>query len=98
MMPAAVAEWVDEETRRRKQRLCGVVDEAKTALTDGGIRASVDVFATDDLRGDVLSYARRHNVDAIVIGARDLGVVQRALLGSLSTFLLQHAAVPVIVC
>lgn len=47
-------------------------------------------------------YAQTHNADAVIVGSRGLGSTARSLLGlvglgSVSDYLVRHAAVPVVV-
>ncbi|MBW9141962.1 MAG: universal stress protein [Candidatus Aramenus sp.] len=60
----------------------------------------VDVI-TDVIEGDpatsVLDYAEKNNVDLIVVGSRGLSRFKKAFLGSVSTAILNHAKVPVMV-
>ena len=44
-----------------------------------------------DPRQMIIEEARGRNVDAIFVGARGLGRVERLLLGSVSTYILTHA-------
>lgn len=41
--------------------------------------------------------AREQQIDAIVMGSRGIGIIRRTLLGSVSDYVLHHAALPVIV-
>lgn len=50
-----------------------------------------------DVRQCVLEACEQHSVDAVVVGTRGHGVLKRALLGSLSSYLAHHATVPVII-
>ncbi|EWG07117.1 MAG: Universal stress protein UspA-related nucleotide-binding protein [Candidatus Aramenus sulfurataquae] len=60
----------------------------------------VDVI-TEVIEGDpatsVLDYAEKNNVDLIVVGSRGLSRFKRVFLGSVSTAILKHAKVPVMV-
>jgi nucleotide-binding universal stress UspA family protein len=60
----------------------------------------VDVI-TDVIEGDpatsVLDYAEKNNVDLILVGSRGLSRFKKAFLGSVSTAILNHAKVPVMV-
>lgn len=60
----------------------------------------VDVI-TDVIEGDpatsVLDYAEKNNVDLIVVGSRGLSRFKKVFLGSVSTAILNHAKVPVMV-
>lgn len=53
------------------------------------------VIGTGDPAPTLLDLARRHGCDAIIMGARGLGVMRSALLGSVSQRVVLEAAVPV---
>ncbi|KAJ3368830.1 hypothetical protein GGF31_006118 [Allomyces arbusculus] len=50
-----------------------------------------------DARADILRKARDVHADAIVVGSRGLGMLKRAVLGSVSDYLSHHAPCPVLV-
>lgn len=55
------------------------------------------VVDSTDLRDVVLEFAAKNGCDTIVVGSRGNGVIKRALLGSLSTFLVHESPIPVVV-
>jgi len=51
----------------------------------------------DDVREGIISFAQKQSIETIVIGTRGLGTIKRLLLGSVSTYVVQHAPCPVLV-
>ena len=80
-----------EEAERRRQTL-----EARDALARHGIEASV-TERHGDAAAAILAEADAEGVDLIVLGTRGLGTVERWLVGSVSTKVVQHARCSVLV-
>jgi nucleotide-binding universal stress UspA family protein len=58
---------------------------------------SVQVVQTTDVRKALLDVAREQRIGTIVVGSRGRSPLKRMLLGSLASFLVAHAPVPVLV-
>jgi nucleotide-binding universal stress UspA family protein len=76
-------------------------DEAHRALRDAVRRLPDDISATTLFRQgkpgpEIVAETRTGRYDAVVLGARGVGRIG-ALLGSVSQYVLHHAAIPVIV-
>lgn len=54
-------------------------------------------FAVGSPRRDILALAEAVHADAIVMGSRGLGSLKGMLLGSVSSYILQHAKIPVLI-
>ena len=70
------------------------------AVINGEPPALQLVFAgRHTLMGDekIMEAASKHHADLIVMGAKGLGAIDRFLLGSVSTRVVQHAHCPVLV-
>eukprot|EP01098_Paradermamoeba_levis_P007095 TRINITY_DN294_c0_g1_i1.p1 TRINITY_DN294_c0_g1~~TRINITY_DN294_c0_g1_i1.p1 ORF type:complete len:155 (-),score=44.73 TRINITY_DN294_c0_g1_i1:126-590(-) len=52
---------------------------------------------TTDVRENILASAKEYDVEVIVMGSRGLGMIKSLLLGSVSTYVLQHATCSVMV-
>ena len=72
------------------------LEPAEALLTVAGVSWEREIGSGDP--GHVLAeMIERHDVDAVVMGARGLGASTSALAGSVSHWLLQHSPVPVTV-
>lgn len=92
-MPPNDAALVDEQIREyAEQHLV----EAKARLTASGLPVETSFVAgrTADV---ILSLAEETEADVIVVGSRGHGALERMLLGSVSSEVVDHAHVPVLV-
>jgi len=90
----------DAERKSRFEAAAAIVDEcAKVLHFEGFPEAKIDKLIKEsaDVRETVLDVANETKADMIVVGSRGLGDVQRMLLGSVSSYLVHHAHVPVLV-
>lgn len=69
------------------------LEAAQALLRSAGVEFESEVTAGDPGHM-VLDAAERHGCDAIVMGARGVGHLKGALIGSVSHWVLHHAAVP----
>jgi nucleotide-binding universal stress UspA family protein len=81
------------------ERMSGAVGaralaEAETLLAKAGMAFTREI-GSGEVAPTLLEIAERHGCAQIVMGARGLGAVRSALLGSVSQALLQQARVPV---
>jgi nucleotide-binding universal stress UspA family protein len=83
----SVIQEADEQTRHR---LAKVAEESESALRRAGLVVTSAVVDGDP-REIILFEAERLKADAIFVGARGLGRVERLLLGSVSNFVVTHA-------
>ena len=79
-----------EADARHRVRLNGVVENAKRVLETAGLNVNAKVMEGNP-RSTILSEAKSWNAETIFIGARGLGVLDRLLLGSVSTAIVTHA-------
>ncbi|WP_240416433.1 universal stress protein [Paenibacillus periandrae] len=77
----AANELVDEAKLRISN-----LDKASATLLDGGAPARV-----------ILDYAEANHADLIIVGSRGFGTFKEILLGSVSSEILHHAKIPVLV-
>jgi nucleotide-binding universal stress UspA family protein len=82
-----VIRHVDEQERDRLRNIAG---RSADLLQRAGLTVSTDIVDGDP-REVILQEAERLNADAIFVGARGMGRMERLLLGSVSTYLVTHA-------
>lgn len=90
MIPAPVRLEMEEMDEAER-----VLDEAEQYITD--IPYASAVLLNGDPAHMLLEYAAEHAADLIVIGSRGLGTIGELFLGSVSHYVVQHAAIPVLV-
>jgi nucleotide-binding universal stress UspA family protein len=83
----SVIRQVDERERDRLRNSAG---HSADLLQRAGLAVTTDVVDGDP-REVILHEAESSNADAVFVGARGLGRMERLLLGSVSTYLVTHA-------
>ena len=75
------------------------VTSAVESLNAAGVRAHGEVRDTvfGHAAREIIEDARQHQADVIVMGSRGLGRIKRALLGSVSDYVLRSAPCPVVI-
>jgi nucleotide-binding universal stress UspA family protein len=77
-----------------------IVDAVEKQLLDAGFgedRIMKEVKETGDLRHGILHEAEVAGAEMIVVGSRGLGMIKRAVLGSVSSHVVHNSPVPVLV-
>jgi nucleotide-binding universal stress UspA family protein len=82
----ALSRWIDEE----KQRLGEAVEKAARWLKGAGLTVN-KIFAAEDAREILVGEAEKWEADCVFVGAQGMGAIERALLGSVSTYVVTHA-------
>lgn len=83
---------------RSRQALAEVVFDAAKAEVPAALRQRITVMTgTQPPRSGVLLAAEECRADCIAVGARGMGPIERLLLGSVSTSVVNEAKVPVLV-
>ncbi|RUS89608.1 hypothetical protein EGW08_002626 [Elysia chlorotica] len=85
---------VDQQEEAEVDR---IVCQIKGRLTQAGVRGKL-LRLTGDPGPAIVHAGAEHSVTCIVTGSRGLGTVKRALIGSVSDYILHHAHCPVMVC
>lgn len=79
-----------------EQQARGLVDQTVTSLSESGIKAN-GLLSHQDPREAILEAASSQGCDLIVIGSHHRGALRRLILGSISTYTLHHAPIPVLI-
>lgn len=74
------------------------IKEKQSGDVDKKINIQTEVLVgTKSIANEILVYAENNNVDLIVIGTKGRSALKKALLGSVASSVLTHAACPVMV-
>ena len=85
-----------DDRRRLHEHAGRIVSEAQGTLVGCGADVETQV-AEGDPREEIVRMAEEWSADLVVLGARGLGPLSRALLGSVSTAVVRHAPCAVLV-
>ena len=75
----------------------GLVDAAVAQARSAGVTNVTGVCEEGTVVEEILAQVAAHGSDLLVVGSRGLSAARRLLLGSVSTALVTHAPVPVLV-
>jgi nucleotide-binding universal stress UspA family protein len=89
------APWIKSE-QKVKDTARRLVDQAVQQLIKAGFTAE-PVCKVGDPAEEIMNVASNRTADLIVMGAKGLGTIDRILLGSVSTRVVQYASCPVLV-
>ncbi|XP_061179314.1 uncharacterized protein LOC133187933 [Saccostrea echinata] len=89
-----VGEAIDKERSRHKE----VMKNFSKMLANAKILGEVNAIDAKSPGEGIVSAAKEIHASFIVTGTRGLSKVKRTLMGSVSDYILRHAAVPVIIC
>ena len=74
-----------------------LMDAAKTKAARHGIQLTYKIIKGADPGYDIVQYSKKHKNDLIIIGARGLGGIKEAFLGSVSNYVLHKSKIPVMI-
>ena len=83
----------EEAEREAEERLARKVRLATRGLMNA---VHTEVLNETNIGVQIVAYAAGHNIDLVIMGSRGLGGL-RGILGSVSSFVLKEAQVPVLV-
>ncbi|KAK3768957.1 hypothetical protein RRG08_060393 [Elysia crispata] len=83
--------------QQEEEEVDRIVTQIKGRLTQAGVRGKL-LRLTGEPGPAIVHAGVDHSVTCIVTGSRGLGTVKRALIGSVSDYILHHAHCPVMVC
>jgi nucleotide-binding universal stress UspA family protein len=89
------APWIKSE-KKVKDVARRLVDQSAQQLTKAGFTAE-PVCKIGNPAEEIIKVAAKRRADMIVMGAKGLGAIDRILLGSVSTQVMQYANCPVLV-
>eukprot|EP00056_Hartaetosiga_gracilis_P019190 m.13331 g.13331 ORF g.13331 m.13331 type:complete len:191 (+) comp7502_c0_seq2:64-636(+) len=87
----------EEQANWRKQQAHILEEDMKVVQQLNDTVHFKAVLVSGDARDELIPYAERNNASSIVIGNRGRGAIKRALLGSVSTHIIHHSTIPVVV-
>ena len=94
VQPEEWQEKITDDVNNSKE----VVDKFKARCEKEGIPCSVHVEASEYGTGQMIcDLAKKERASGIVMGSRGLNLVSRALVGSVSSYVLNHSNVPVVI-
>ena len=91
VFPLKVEEY-DKAIRKRAEEL---LTEVQQVIEKQGIKTSIEVIGNKSVAKGIIDYARESGVDVIVIGTKGLTGVQKFLMGSVASAVIDHAHCPV---
>jgi len=74
-----------------------LMDAAKTKAGRHGIQLNYKIIKGADPGYDIIQYSKKHKNDLIVIGARGMGGLKEAFLGSVSNYVVHKSKIPVMI-
>ena len=74
-----------------------LMDAAKTKAARHGVQLTYKIIKGADPGYDIIQYSKNHRNDLIIIGARGLGGIKEAFLGSVSNYVLHKSKIPVLI-
>lgn len=92
-VPEGMRQAFEEAQREAEERLARKVRLATRGLMNA---VRTEVLNETNIGVQIVAYAAGHNIDLVVMGSRGLGGL-RGILGSVSSFVLKEAQVPVLV-
>lgn len=74
-----------------------LMESAKTKAARHGVQFNYKIIKGADPGFDIVKFSKDHRNDLIVIGARGLGGIKKAFLGSVSNYVLHKSKIPVLI-
>lgn len=87
---------VDEYKKAKKNHAEELLTEVKETIEKEGIKVKTEVIANKSLAKGIIDYAKKSGVDVIVIGTKGITGVEKFLLGSVASSVINHAHCPVV--
>eukprot|EP00056_Hartaetosiga_gracilis_P019191 m.13335 g.13335 ORF g.13335 m.13335 type:complete len:160 (+) comp7502_c0_seq3:238-717(+) len=87
----------DEQANWRKQQAHVLEEDMKVAKQLNDKVHFKAVLIAGDPRDEMVPYAEKNEASSIVVGNRGRGAIKRAFLGSVSSHIIHHSPIPVVV-
>eukprot|EP00043_Microstomoeca_roanoka_P007287 m.70190 g.70190 ORF g.70190 m.70190 type:complete len:151 (-) comp13765_c1_seq1:477-929(-) len=87
----------EEQANWRRQQAKVLEDNMKEAKALNENVHYKSVLIAGDPRDEIIAYAEKEGAVAIIVGNRGRGAIKRAFLGSVSSYLVHHSKIPVVV-
>ena len=92
---------MEKERARRRAAAKAMLDEVRQVLhfeeSFPEDKVTEKIVEADDPRDTILNVATQIRADLLVVGGRRMGAVSRMVLGSVSSHIVHHTTVPVLV-
>ncbi|XP_050374457.1 universal stress protein A-like protein [Argentina anserina] len=89
-------EFTNNMQENHRKLTTALLERAKDICASHGVTAKT-VTEIGDAKTAICAAVLKHNVSMLVLGARGLGKIKRAIIGSVSNYCVQHAKCPVLV-
>lgn len=86
---------IDEYEKATSKRAEELLTEVQQVIEKQGIKTGIEVIGAKSIAKGIIDYARDSGVDVIVIGTKGLTGVEKFLLGSVASAVIDHAHCPV---
>lgn len=93
---AYYAQFQDVEMQRSKNQLLKLIKEVYNDKLPSGVKFSCICQLGNDISDQIISYAKKHKVDFICVGARGTGVTAK-LFGTVASHIITNSPIPVFV-
>lgn len=88
-------ELVSKQVKEAKDKADAILQTGNEMLRNRGIKGYTILKTGVKPEEGIINVAAEEEVSHIFMGTRDLNTLQRALVGSVSTYVIRHARVPV---
>ncbi|CAL5399667.1 unnamed protein product [Camellia sinensis] len=96
--PISSMEYVKSVQEQNKVVSMGILEKAKGICTSHGVKAETILIAeVGDPKVAVCNAVEKYNINLLILGDHELGLIQRVLVGSVSSYCVQNAKCPVLV-
>ena len=91
LFPMKLEEY-ENATSKRAEKL---LTEVQQVIEKQGIKTSIEIIGAKSVPKGIIDYAKESGVDVIIIGTKGLTGVEKFLLGSVASAVIDHAHCPV---